>query len=130
YVRASDEVLYSRIPERYSPYGRRSWNAPAGVTPLAVRLEDGGLLVNGAQLDWPISNHQRELLRSMPQSPSPTSVVPYHSIVAAFTDGKTRNWDESPIPMRDLRKEVGIAVPSTGERWREVIEKDKHGREQ
>jgi len=130
YVRANDEVLYSRIPERYMPYGRRSWGAPSGVTtPLAVRLEGGGLLVNGARLNWPMANHQRELLGSISHSPSPTSVVPYHSIVAAWTDGKKQSWDESPIPIRDLRKEVGIVVPSTGERWREVIEKDKHGRE-
>ncbi len=130
YVRASDEHLYSKIPAVYRPYGREIYKErEERVAPLAVRLEDGGLLVNGARLTWPMANHQNELLRSIQHSPSPTSVVPYHSIAAAWTDGKQQSWDASPIPIRDLRKEVGIAVPSTGERWRKVIEKDKHGRE-
>jgi len=131
YVRASDEQLYSRIPAEYRPYGHLSYRtAPRErVAPLAVRLEDGGLLANGARLDWPMARHQNQLLGTLQRSPSPISVVPFHSIVAAWTDGKVRNWDESPIPTKELRKEVGIAVPSTGERWREVTEKDKHGRE-
>jgi hypothetical protein len=130
YVRASDEHLYSKIPAVYRPYGHTSYRSrEEQVAPLAVRLEDGGLLVNGARLDWPMHNHQNQLLRTIQHSPSPTSVVPYHSVVAAWTDGEKDTWNASPIPIRDLRKEVSIAVPSTGERWREVIEKDKHGRE-
>jgi hypothetical protein len=54
-------------------------------------------------------------------------VVPFHSIVAAWTDGKVRDWNQAPIPTKKLLKEVGIVVPSGGEQWREVAEKDKHG---
>lgn len=130
YVRASEELLYSRIPRTYSPWGRWDGRREDQTTPLAVRLEDGGILANGARLGWPMSNHQNQLLRTLPQSPSPTGVVPFHSIVAAWTDGKVRDWNEAPIPLNDLQKEVGIVVPSTGERWRTVTEKDKCGHEQ
>jgi hypothetical protein len=54
-------------------------------------------------------------------------VVPFHSIVAAWTDGDKDDWDQMSIPIRDLQKEVGIVVPSAGERWRKVESKDKYG---
>ena len=34
------------------------------------------------------------------------------------------------IPISNLKKEVAIVVPSSGEHWREVTYKDKDGREQ
>jgi len=123
YVRASEDKVYSRIPNR------NSWNPRVAETLLAVRLDDG-ILANGARLSWPESNHQNLLLGTLEEVKSPFGVVPFDSIVAALTDGEKRTWAESPIPVKDLQKEVGIAVPSTGERWREVIEKDKHGREE
>ena len=127
YVKANDDMLYSEIPQRYSPWGR--WSGDAGQSaPLAVRLEDDSLLVNGASLRWPISGHQGKLLSALERTPARFGVVPYHSIVAAFTDGEVRDWSEKPIPTKHLQKEVAIVVPSSGERWREVTEKDKHGR--
>lgn len=127
YVKAGDDVLYSKFPENYRPWGY--WRSLAGQTiPLAVRLGDGNLLVNGVRLNWPASGHQTEVLRTLGTAQSKFGVVPFHSIVAAWTDGEVRDWNQKPIPTRDLQREVGIVVPSTGERWREVAEKDKHGR--
>ena len=129
YVRANEDVLYSRIPERYSPWGHRAWRAPEGQTvPLAVRLGGGDILANGNALQWPMHGHQRQVLKALEQAPVPFSVVPFHSIVAAWTDGKVREWDQAPIPVKDLQKEVGVVVPSVGERWQTVTVRDKHGR--
>jgi len=130
YVRASDDLLYSRIPERYRPYGHRAWDAPEGQTaPLAVRLGDGDLLANGAALDWPMNGHQSDVLRTLENFHATFGVVPFHSIVAAWTNGEVRDWNQAPIPIRDLKQEVEIVVPSAGEQWREVTEKDNKGRE-
>ncbi len=128
YVKANPDMLYSEIPQSYSPWGR--WSSSAGQSaPLAVRLEDQNLLVNGARLPWPISGHQDEVLRTLETtSASRFGVVPFHSIVAAFTDGEVREWNQKPIPTKRLQKEVVIVVPSSGERWREITETDKHGR--
>jgi hypothetical protein len=130
-VKASDNVLYSQLPNPYSPWGRYDWRHRGGrTTPLAVRLEDDGILVNGARLSWPETNHQTDVLDTLERSPGANfGVVPYHSVVAAFTNGKVRDWDEKPIPFKQLRREVSLVVPSTGERWREVTEKDKNGHE-
>lgn len=124
YMRASEDVLSSKFPSYY----RGSYGLAGETIPLAVRLRDGSLLVNGARLDWPASRHQRHVLSALQQPSSAFGVVPFHSIVAAWTDGAVRNWKEKPIPFRDLQREVGIVVPSAGERWQEVTEKDKHGR--
>src|SRR6266851_2010834 len=124
-VKATEDMLYSPIPARSWPDYR-----PAERVPLAVRLSDDSLLVNGAGLSWPISRHQRKTLRAVEASKSRFGVVPYHSIVAAWTDGEKDDWDQVPIPTRDLQKEVSIIVPSEGERWKEVKVKDKHGQEE
>ncbi len=96
--------------------------------PLAVRLQDGGLLANGAALSWPMSRHQRYVLRSLQDAHASFGMVPFHSIVAAWTDGVNDDWDRAPIAISDLQKEVGIVVPSQGERWGTVELKDKYGR--
>src|SRR5713226_6087305 len=120
----SEDVLYSRIPEGYRPYGRTPWRAPVGQTvPLAVRLKDGDLLANGAALARPMSGHQNEVLRALQNFHTRFGVVPFHSIAAAWTDGKVRDWNEAHIPIRDLKQEVEVIVPSAGEQWREVTEK-------
>jgi hypothetical protein len=49
-------------------------------------------------------------------------------VAAAWTGGETREWDQAPIPIADLKQKVGIVVPSENEGWREVVEKDKQGR--
>jgi hypothetical protein len=126
YLKANEEVLSSKIPTLFSESG---WRRRDGrETPLAVRLEDESLLVNGARLSWPESRHQNDVLRSLRGTRGNFAVIPFHSIVAAFTDGEVRDWNQKPIPFRQLRKEVGVVIPSTGERWREVTVKDKHGR--
>jgi hypothetical protein len=125
YLMATNDVLYSRIPARQLRYSYR----PAERAPLAVRLKDDGLLVNGAGFSWPITGHQRTVLTTAEASKSRFGVVPFHSIVAAWTDGEVDDWNRKPIPTRDLQKEVSIVVPSQGERWKEVIVKDKYGQE-
>ena len=130
FVKASEDLLYSKIPEHYRPWGHYAWRTPAAQkAPLAVRLKDGDLLANGAALESPMSSHQTDVLRTLEQSQSRFGVVPFHSIVAAWTDGTVRNWDEAPIPIRDLKREVAVVVPSAGEQWQTVTEKDKNGRE-
>ena len=127
YVKANGDMLYSELPQRYSPWGR--WSSSAGQSaPLAVRLkDDDSLLVNGARLPWPINGHQSEVLRTVETIPTRFGVVPFHSIVAAFTDGEVREWNQKPVPTKQLQKEVQIVVPSSGERYREITETDKHG---
>jgi hypothetical protein len=128
YVKANRDMLYSEIPQSYSPWGR--WSSSAGQSaPLAVRLEDEGLLVNGASLPGLISGHQHMLLQTLKTAPARFGVVPFHSIAAAFTQGEVREWNpQAPIPTKQLQKEVQIVVPSEGERWRYVPIKDKNGR--
>src|SRR6185437_1516214 len=47
YVKASDDLLISRVPESFAPFGHRPWRSAAGTeAPLAVRLKDGGILAN------------------------------------------------------------------------------------
>ena len=129
YVKSDGDVLYSKFPENYRPWGHYGWRGIAGRTiPIATRLGDGNVLVNGARLNWPAAGHQGDLLRALEEARSSFGVVPFHSITAAWTDGEVRDWDQAPIPLKDLQREVGIVVPSSGERWREVTERDKHGK--
>jgi hypothetical protein len=131
YVKADDTVLSSQFPQNYRPWGHWGWrNLDGRSFPLAVRLGDGNLLVNGARLDWPAAGHQHALLEALQDSPRKFGVVPFHSIVAAWTDGEIRDWYQKPIPLRQLQRGVGIVVPSAGERWQEITEKDKHGQPQ
>jgi len=127
YVKADKGMLISKIPALYSGSGWR--RRESRETPLAARLEDESLLVNGARLNWPDAGHQRSLLATLQHSPARFGVIPFHSIAAAWTNGEVRDWNQAPIPTGKLRKEVGIVVPSTGERWREVTVKDRQGRE-
>src|SRR5438552_107333 len=118
YVKATDDVLYSKIPQGYAPYGYRpTWRATAeGQTAqLAVRLKDGSILTNGARFDTPIDEHQRNLISALEESDSRFSVVPFHSITAAWTDGEIDDWSRAPFGISDLQKEVSVAVPSGAE---------------
>jgi hypothetical protein len=128
YVKANEDMLYSEIPQGYSPWGH--WSSSAGRSaPLAVRLGDDSLLVNGAGLPSPISGHQASLLYALETTEAARfGVVPFHSITAAWTKGEVRDWNRKPIPTKDLQKEVQIVVPTSGERWREITETDKYGR--
>ena len=129
YIKTDGDVLSSEFPQNFRPWGHWHYSGLGGqAIPLAVRLKDGNLLVNGARLNWPASRHQTDVLRELEGSEKPFSVVPFHSITAAWTGGDVRDWNQKPIPTEDLQREVGIVIPSGGERWRDVLEKDKHGR--
>lgn len=115
-VKADNDLLCTKIPQVYRPYGNYGWRDVSGrLTPLAVRLEDGSLLANGARMRSPMEYHQAELLHTLDGSKVRFGVVPFHSIVAAMTRGKVRDWDQAPVPIGDLRREVAIVVPSSGE---------------
>ena len=130
YVKATGDVLYSDIPQGYAPYGHTSWlRTAAGQTAqLAVRLKDDSFLTNGAAFDLPIATHQRSLIRMLELSGRRFSVVPFHSITAAWTDGEIDDWSHAPFGIQDLQREVSVVVPSGGEEWKRVKVKDKNGR--
>lgn len=125
--RGTHVVAKERDGVVYSDY-RRRWELRSEV-PLAVRLKDGGVLANGARLDWPRSNHQSLVLHALERAESSFGVVPFDSVTAAWTNGKVRDWRQAPFKTKDLRREVAIVVPSAGERWRTVTVKDKYGSE-
>src|SRR6266446_79596 len=130
YLRATDDVLLSKIPDMYRPYGHDTWgrNAAGQTAELAVRLKDGSILTNGARFDTPIDEHQRNLISALEESRRRFSVVPFHSITAAWTDGEIDDWSDAPFDISDLQKEVSVVIPSGGEEWKEVEVKDKNGR--
>src|SRR5713226_3345575 len=70
YLRATDDVLLSKIPEVYRPYGHDTWghNAAGQTAELAVRLKDGSILTNGARFETPINEHQRNLISALEES--------------------------------------------------------------
>src|ERR1700694_5471259 len=100
FVKPDENVLFSQFPREYLPYGAYHRDPSDGRTiPLAVRLGDDNLLVNGAGFAWPISGYQSNVLRTLERSHRPFGVVPFHSIIAAWTDGEDRDWDRrTPIP--------------------------------
>ncbi len=130
FVKADKDLLYSKFPQTYRPWGGYDGSRLGGRTiPLAVRLKDDGLLVNGAGLSGAAHDHQFSVLQVLERDPERRfGVVPFHSVAAAWTNGEVRDWDQAPIPTPTLQKEVAIVVPTTGERWREVTERDKQGR--
>jgi hypothetical protein len=130
YVKATDDVLVSKIPQRYRPYGHGTWDrsAEGQTAELAVRLKDGSILTNGARFATPIDMHQEEPISALERSPRRFSVVPFHSITAAWTDGKIDDWSDAPFGTPDLQKEVSVVIPSGGEQWKRVKVKDKYGR--
>jgi hypothetical protein len=130
YVKATDDVLLSKIPLRYRPYGHGTWDhsAEGQTAQLAVRLKDGSILTNGARFDTPIDMHQQEIIKALERSQRRFSVVPFHSITAAWTDGDVDDWSRAPFGISDLQKEVSVVIPSGGEEWKHVKVKDKNGR--
>ncbi len=130
YVKATNDVLYSEIPLGYAPYGHEPWRggAKGQTAQLAVRLKDGSILTNGARFDTPIDMHQRNLISALEESHRRFSVVPFHSITAAWTDGDVDDWSRAPFGISDLQREVSVVVPSGGEEWKYVKVKDRNGR--
>ncbi len=130
YVKAADDVLYSKIPSGYRPFGREPWQEgiEGQTAELAVRLKDGSILTNGARLRGPSGGHQLEVIRALERSCHRFSVVPFHSIAAALTDGEYVDWSRAPVDSSDLKKEVSVVIPSGGEEWKQVEVKDRNGR--
>ena len=66
-LKATDDLLYSRVPSVYRPFGKEPWGETAAghKAPLAVRLEDGSLLASGARLPEPMDNHQWDVLKTL-----------------------------------------------------------------
>lgn len=127
-MKATDDVLYSKIPLDYRPYGHRRWGSSGQTAQLAVRLKDGSILTNGARFNDPIDMHQRQIIRALEHSQHRFGVVPFHSITAAWTDGKIDDWSNAPFGISDLQNEVSVVVSSGGEQWKYVKVKDKNGR--
>src|SRR5258708_5226970 len=103
YVKATDDLLYSRVPAVYRPFGQDpgAGTAAGQKAPLAVRLEDGSLLANGARLLRPMVDHQWDVLKTLERNHSRFGVVPFHSVAAAWTDGAIDDWDRAPIDISD-----------------------------
>jgi hypothetical protein len=108
--------------------GNMPWRFP-GPLPLAVRLRDGGFLANGVALNWPRRRHQNLVLRELEHANEPFGVVPFDAITAAWTDGVVRDYFRGPLKVSELRREIQVVVPSAGEKWQEVMVRDKYGRE-
>src|SRR5262245_49720496 len=126
--RGAHIVARERDNALFSTY--RGWNSGDRDVPLAVRLPDGGFLANGSRVVWPMSSHQGLVLKALEQSQQPFGVVPFDSITAAWTNGKIRDWNRAPFTLKDLRQEVEVVIPSTGEKWRQVTMREEKGREQ
>ena len=118
-VFAKDGVLFSR-------YGNLRRERP--FLPLISGLAGGRLLVNGNRLAWPEARYQEDILRQVEHSGREFGVVPFNSITAAWTGAKVRSWDEAPFSIRDIQKQVSLAVPSQGEKWRTVKELNDEGK--
>jgi len=98
YLKADEDVLYSKFPENYRPYGWYDRSNSGETTPLAVRLGDESLLVNGTGFWGPRSGYQMDILRNLRHTPRKFGVISFHSVVAAWTDGEVRDWNQAPIP--------------------------------
>src|SRR5216683_8125492 len=92
YVKATDDVLYSKIPLEYRPFGHETWRggAKGQTAELAVRLKDGSILTNGAVFDSPIDQHQRNLISALEESHQRFSVVPFHSSYCSLDGWRNR----------------------------------------
>ena len=129
-MKATDDVLYSKIPIRVSAiWAQAVGDTAAGQTAeLAVRLKDGSILTNGARFDYTDRAASTGAHPCARKSHSRFSVVPFHSITAAWTDGEVDDWSNAPFGISDIQKEVSVVVPSGGEEWKKVKVKDRNGR--
>lgn len=93
--------------------------------PLVVRLPDG-FLVNGSHVSPTTSRHQTHTFRVLDDAGSRYAVVPFDAIGAALYGSTERSpWpagfqDSTREAVAELRDTSSIAVPTNGERWREV----------
>lgn len=102
--------------------------------PLAVRLPDG-FLVNGSHVSVSTTRHQNITFRVLDDARARYAVVPFDAVGAALYGSPDRSpWPATrERPRRDavgeLRASTAIAVPSNGERWREVPYRKPDGTE-
>ena len=105
--------------------------------PLVVRLADG-FLVNGSHVSQSTTRHQNTAFRALDEIGARYAVIPFDALGAALYGSPDRSpWRQthysglasSPRALADVRDNVSIAVPSNGERWREVRYRKPDGTE-
>ena len=92
--------------------------------PLAVRLPDG-FLVNGSHVSMSTTRHQNLTFRVLDDAKERYAVVPFDAIGATLYGSPNRSpwptWQNSTREaVAEVRANASIAVPTNGERWREV----------
>lgn len=127
-LKSRDHMLSAEFPNRYAPYGNFDWSLSGRTIPIAVRLGDDTILVNGSGLRGRASDYQADIIGALQgRQAGKFGVVPFDSVLAAWSGGELRDWQAAPISSETLRKDVSIIVPSGGERFRTVTERDKNG---
>ena len=99
--------------------------------PLVVRLSDG-FLVNGGRRSVTTTRHQGVAFRVLEEAKERFAVVPFDAIGSTLYGSPDQSpwpavWDNTREAVADARANVSIAVPTTGERWREVPYKKPDG---
>ncbi len=113
--RRGSRVFADKSDDAVFSYGRHF--------PLVVRIP-GGFLVNGSRYSVSTARHQSLALHALAESRQRYAVVPFHAIEMAMAalDRRVR-YDF----LSELKKTVGITVPSSGERWQAVEYKKPDG---
>lgn len=101
--------------------------------PLAVRLPDG-FLVNGSHVSATTTRHQNQAFRVLDDAKERYAVVPFDAVGAALYGSPDRSpwptWENSTREaVAEVRANASIAVPTNGERWREVPYRKPDGTE-
>lgn len=101
--------------------------------PLAVRLPDG-FLVNGSHVSATTTRHQNQAFRVLDDAKERYAVVPFDAVGAALYGSPDRSpwptWENSTRgAVAEVRANASIAVPTNGERWREVPYRKPDGTE-
>ena len=102
--------------------------------PLVVRLSDG-FLVNGSRFSPTTTRHQNHTFRVLDEARTRYAVVPFDAIGTTLYGSRERSpWPaDSGRSTREavsaLRGAASVAVPTNGERWREVQYKKPDGTE-
>jgi hypothetical protein len=138
------EVLRSFVEQGRSLRGARVFaDADEGAVyshghhfPLVVRLRDG-FVVNGRHVSVSTTRHQNGALRALDEARAPYAVIPFDALGAALFGGADRSpWSQpwhhaspSREAVDEIRKHVSIAVPTNGERWRQVQYRKADGTE-
>jgi len=102
--------------------------------PLVVRLANG-FLVNGSHVSPTTTRHQNLAFHVLAETQEPYAVVPFDAVGAAlYGRPEASPWPASfsnstREAVQELRAHSSIAVPTNGERWREVRYRKPDGQE-